>query len=277
MMNNQTIHEAMGCLDPRLIQEAAAPDIRRKSRLRPFVLAACLILLIVLPVMAVTGNLLVEHYFGDSIPTHLAEQELDAFFRATTVEKVPVSTLSQEALDAAAAQSERTGYYGFDTWEDAEAFLGLNILDSEQIGSEAAVPMMDENGRTILCAPCHLTLHNSADSVLYAIALNYFFQTRDGASISLNANAVTDQNPNDNHASLGVSDDASMVLSQSSEQYVTKSGLQTTIVVSQYSDGHGWSVDGWTQKNGFVLRFSMSSDREEDGMEIIRDLLDSIR
>jgi len=61
MMNNQTIHEAMGCLDPRLIQEAAAPDIRRKSRLRPVVLAACLILLIVLPVMAVTGNLLVEH------------------------------------------------------------------------------------------------------------------------------------------------------------------------------------------------------------------------
>ena len=277
MMNNQTIHEAMGCLDPRLIQEAAAPDIRRRSRLRPFVLAACLILLIVLPVMAVTGNLLVEHYFGDSIPTHLAEQELDAFFRATTVEKVPVSTLSQEALDAAAAQSERTGYYGFDTWEDAEAFLGLNILDSEQIGSGTAVSMMDETGRTVLCAPCHLTLHNGADGTLYAMALNYFFQTTDGVSISLNANAVTDQNPNDNHASLGVSDDASTVLSQSSEQYVTKSGLQTTIVVSQYSDGHGWSVDGWTQKNGFVLRFSMSSDREEDGMEIIRDLLDSIR
>lgn len=277
MMHNQNIHDAMSCLDPRLIQEAATPDVRRKPRLRPVVLAACLILLIVLPVMAVTGNLLVEHYFGDSIPAHLAEQDLDAFFRATTVEKVPVSTLSQEALDAAAAQSERTGYYGFDTWEDAEAFLGLNILDSEQIGSEAAVPMMDENGRTVLCAPCHLTLHNSADGMLYAIALNYFFQTRDGVSISLNANAVTDQNPNDNHASLGVSDDASTVLSQSSEQYVTKSGLQTTIVVSQYSDGHGWSVDGWTQKNGFVLRFSMSSDREEDGMEIIRDLLDSIR
>lgn len=277
MMHNQNIHDAMSCLDPRLIQEAATPDVRRKPRLRPVVLAACLILLIVLPVMAVTGNLLVEHYFGDSIPAHLAEQDLDAFFRATTVEKVPVSTLSQEALDAAAAQSERTGYYGFDTWEDAEAFLGLNILDREQIGSEATVPMMDENGRTVLCAPCHLTLHNSADGVLYAIALNYFFQTRDGVSISLNANAVTDQNPNDNHASLGVSDDASTVLSQSSEQYVTKSGLQTTIVVSQYSDGHGWSVDGWTQKNGFVLRFSMSSDREEDGMEIIRDLLDSIR
>ena len=277
MMHNQNIHDAMSCLDPRLIQEAATPDVRRKPRLRPVVLAACLILLIVLPVMAVTGNLLVEHYFGDSIPAHLAEQELDAFFRATTVEKVPVSTLSQEALDAAAAQSERTGYYGFDTWEDAEAFLGLNILDSEQIGSETAVPMMDETGRTVLCAPCHLTLHNSADGVLYAIALNYFFQTTDGISVSLNANAVTDQNPNDNHASLGVSDDSSEILHQSSEQYLTKSGLQSTMISSQYSGSHGWSVDGWTQKNGFVLRLSLSVDQKETGTQIIRDLLDSIQ
>ena len=277
MMNNQTIHEAMGCLDPRLIQEAAAPDIRRKSRLRPVVLAACLILLIVLPVMAVTGNLLVEHYFGDSIPTHLAEQELDAFFRATPAEKVPVSNLSQDVLDAAAAQKERTDYYGFDTWEGAEDFLGLNILDSDQIGSGTAVSMMDETGRTVLCSPCHLTLHNGADGTLYAMALNYFFQTTDGVSVSLNANAVTDQNPNDNNASLGISNDAGTVLSQNSEQHVTASGLQTTIVASRYSDGHGWSIDGWTLKNGFVLRFSLSTPDQESGIWAIRDLLESIQ
>ena len=218
-----------------------------------------------------------EHYFGDSIPAHLAEQELDAFFRATTAEKVPVANLSQEVLDAAALQTERTGYYGFDTWEDAENFLGLNILDSDLLGSGTAVSMMDETGRTVLSAPCHLTLHNSADGTLYAMALNYFFQITDGVSVSLNANAVTDQNPNDNNASLGVSNDTSTVLSQNSEQYVTESGLQTTIVVSQYSDGQGWSIDGWTQKNGFVIRFCLSTPDQEHGIWAIRDLLESIQ
>ena len=156
-------------------------------------------------------------------------------------------------------------------------FLGVNILDSDQIGSECSIPMMDENGQTVLFAPCHLTLFNNKNGELYAIALNYFFQTADGVTVSLNANAVTDQKPNDNNSSLGVSNDVSTVLSQSSEQYVTTSGLQTTIVASQYSDGHGWSFDGWTQKNSFVLRFSLSTPDQESGIQAIRDLLESIQ
>ena len=266
-MDNHQIHEAMGYLDPQLIQEASQPAARKKSRLRPAVLAACLVLLVVLPVSAVTGSLLVEHYYGEAIPDALAGH---------TTDKVPVSALSQEVLDTAAKQEEKTGHYGFETWEDAEAFLGLNILDSDQIQNGYSIPVTDAGGQQLLDAPCHLTLIRNDDGLLYGIYLEYFFKTYGEGLVSLNVNAVTDQNPYENNSSIGVSNESADVLQQVSEDYLTASGSQTTIISTEYSDGHGWDISGWTQQNGFVIRFSLSTHDAESGQYAIRELLDSI-
>ena len=275
-MENSKINEAMQYLDPQLIQEAAHPVSCRKHRIRPLFLAACLTLLIVVPVVGITGNLLVEHYFGESIPKNLENQELDAFFQANSSDKVPVSALSQELLDTAAAQAEKTGYYGFETWDEAEAFLGINILDSDRMLSGYSIPVTDVDGRQILHAPCHLTLLRNDDGVLIALNLQYFFQNSAGELISLNASAVTDQNPHGNNSSIGISNEGASVLQQNSETYLTKSGYQTSIISTEYSNDQGWEIDGWVQKKGFMLRFSLSAQDEETGKHTIWELLDSI-
>ena len=128
-MNNNNLVDALSHLDHSLIEEAAQPVVRHKTRLRSALVAACLCLLIAIPVVAVTGNLLVEHYYGSAIPKNLSDQNLDTFFRVSSADKVPIASISQEARDAAAAQADKVGYYGFETWDDAEEFLGLNILD----------------------------------------------------------------------------------------------------------------------------------------------------
>lgn len=277
MMDNHQIHEAMSFLDSQLVQEAAHPVKRKKTRLRPVLLAACLVLLIAVPVMAVTGSLLVEHYYGSAIPDNLSNQNLDAFFQASTADKVPISALSQEVLEAAASQEDKVGYYGFETWDEAETFWGLNILDSDQIQNGRSIPVTDAEGQQILDAPCHLTLLRGDDGQLYSMYLEYFFKNYGEGLTTLNVNAVTDQFSGENNSSIGVSNDGAVVLQQISEDYLTASGAQATIIGTEYSDGHGWDIAGWTQKNGFVIRFSLSTHDQESGMWAIRALLDSIQ
>lgn len=276
MMDNPLIHTALDHLDPQLIQEAAQAVPQKKTRLRPLLLAACLVLLIAIPVVGITGNLLVEHYFGDAIPDNLAGQDLDAFFQVHSAEKIPISALSQEALDTAAAQAEKVGFYGFETWDEAEEFLGLNILDSDQIQNGDRIPVTDAAGNQLFNVPCHLTMLRSDEGLLYSFNLDYFFHSPSGESVSLHVNAVTDQFPGENNASIGVDNERAHVLQQTSANYLTTSGNPATILSTEYSDGHGWALDGWTRKNSFVIRFSLSTTDTESGQQTIRALLDSL-
>ena len=275
-MEKDKLQEAMSYLDPQLIQEAAQPIVYKRTKLRSMLLAACLILVIVIPVVAVTGGLLVEHYYGETIPDYLSKQDLDTYFRVNTVDKVPISSISQKALDAAAAQANTSGYYGFTTWDEAEEFLGLNILDSSLMQSGVPIPVTDAEGNQILNTPCHLTMLRNDDGLLYSINLAYFFNSCEIGLISLNVNAVTDQNPHDNNSSIGISNESAFVLQQTSEEYQIASGRQATIISTEYSDGHGWDIAGWTQQNGFVIRFSLSTSDQKSGQQAIQNLLDSI-
>ena len=277
-MDNKQVHDAMAYLDPQLIEEAAVPAARSPRKLRPMLLAACLCLLIAIPVMAVTGSLLVENYYGSSIPDNLSDQDLDAFFRAETADKVPVSAFSPDALQTAAEQGPGPGYYGFDTWAEAEAFLGVNILDSDLIDSSRSTPveLYDADGQIVLNDACHLTLVNNEDTLLYGVYLSYFFHKDGGGTIALQANAVTDQNPNENDSSIGVSYEDSDILEQTSEGYLTASGTEATIIRTRDSAGT-WDFDGWMLKNGFILRFTLSSNHEEGGVDTIKALLDAVK
>lgn len=277
-MDNKQLHDAMAYLDPQLIEEAAAPAAHKSRKLRPMLLAACLCLLIAIPVMAVTGSLLVENYYGSSIPDNLAGQNLDAFFRAETTDKVPVSAFSEEALQAAEEQGPGPGYYGFDTWAEAEAFLGMNIFDSDLIDSSRPSPitMSNADGQSVLNSACHLTLVNNEDNLLYGVYLSYFFHKDGGGTIALQANAVTDQNPNGNDSSIGVSYQDSDILEQTSEGYLTASGTEATIIRTRDSAGT-WDFDGWMLKNGFILRFTLTSGHEDGGVDTIKALLDAVK
>ena len=276
-MNNNNLVDALSHLDHSLIEEAAQPVVRHKTRFRSALVAACLCLLIAIPAVAVTGNLLVEHYYGSAIPKNLSEQNLDTFFRANSMDKIPVSALSQQVLDTAAVQEEAVGHYGFETLEDAEAFLGLDLLNSNEIHAGYPVSLTDTAGNQILETPCHLTLLRGEEGLLYAINLQYYFQNSTGTLISLTANAVTDQNPNDNNSSIGVSNDSAAVLQQNSASYQMTDGSTATIISTQYSNGHGWNIDSWMQENGFVIRFSLSATNKEEGIQTIQKLLQSLQ
>ena len=270
-MTNDQIHCAMDYLDPQLIQAAAQPKNKKKTRLRPVVLAACLVLLLI-PVMAVTGSLLVEHYYGDAIPENLADQNLDAFFQVNTAEKVPVVSFSPELREG----EPGTSHYTFDTLDAAEELLGLEILNLELDHQEHSVQTTYADG-SLVDAPCNLTLLYNSERQLYAVSLQYFFRIRGGVVVTLNATAVTDRNPNDNNASIGVSNDGAQVVQQSDEVYTLESGAQATIIATEYSDSHGWDAAGWMEQNGFVFHFSLSAADRETGVETVRDLLNSVR
>ena len=109
----------------REIREIPAREQRpvRRRRVSGGVLAAGLIL-------ALTGTALAAVYhveIRNFTPEQLAETGADHAYKVLTdVERTPLEAFSQEALDAAAG-AERFWEREFDTWAEAEDFLGIQV------------------------------------------------------------------------------------------------------------------------------------------------------
>ena len=109
----------------REIREIPAREQRpvRRRRVSGGVLAAVLIL-------ALTGTALAAVYhveIRNFTPEQLAETGADHAYKVLTdVERTPLEAFSQEALDAAAG-AERFWEQKFDTWAEAEDFLGTRV------------------------------------------------------------------------------------------------------------------------------------------------------
>lgn len=275
-MDKDHILHAMQHLDPALIQEAAETT-RKLRRLRPMLIAACLCLALTIPAMAVAGNLLVKHYAGSELPEQLADQGLDAYYEIVDTQRISENILSQKARDTAQNQEETAGYYSFDTWEDMEEFLGVNILDNAVLFNAMPCPveLYDANNQTLADAPCHLTLCNDQDGRLLSVRAEYACQTGEDAFLFVTASAVTERNTSENAGSLGVRYEDRQVLLQSSEAYRTASGTEATLISTQTSADGSWDVDGWIRQNGFVLRISTTAQEETAAKDVIRQVLDA--
>lgn len=125
----------------REIREIPAREQRpvRRRRVSGGVLAAVLIL-------ALTGTALAAVYhveIRNFTPEQLAETGADHAYKVLTdVERTPLEAFSQEALDAAAG-AERFWEREFDTWAEAEDFLGTRVPGVE---APAALQLKTRNG-----------------------------------------------------------------------------------------------------------------------------------
>ena len=276
-MRPEQIHEAMCHLEPQLVEEAARPVQRGKKRLRPFLIAACLSLVIAIPAMAAAGNLLVKVYNRSNMPEHLAGQELDAYYEAVNPEKIPLAALSEEARQDAAEQGDVLVHHGFDSWDAIEDYLGINILDNEVITNARPRPVkvMDQDGQVVLNTPGSLMLVTDPDGQLIGINGSYYCVTATGKAIELYFMAATELNEHDSSGSLGVDFEGGTILHQTSEVFQTESGHSCTIVRTKDSLGETWTVDAWILQHGFTVRLSLTSQSETSADLTIKEILNA--
>ena len=117
-MTEHKIREAMGYLEPALVQEAAQTVAHKRKRLRPMLVAACLAALCAISVAAVSSGLLVQFYHNGNLPDHIAAEKVDAYYDVIGNDKVTPDGFSEELLARAAEQGPGSKVYPFETLEE---------------------------------------------------------------------------------------------------------------------------------------------------------------
>lgn len=146
-MKGQDLYEALGRVDPAMLDAAAEPP-RQQRRIwrRPAVIAACAALLLAGTAVAVFCGVEIRMLDAADPETYASSGKLtaeaDAVFQvAGQVEDTPVEAFSDQLLEDAAA-GER--YRSFDTWEEAMAYAGVEVSGP---AGQTDVTLTLENGR----------------------------------------------------------------------------------------------------------------------------------
>lgn len=126
-MRGQDLYEALGRVDPAMLDAAAETPRQRRIWRRPAVIAACAALLLAGTAVAVFCGVEIRMLDAADPETYASSGKLtaeaDAVFQvAGQVEDTPVEAFSDQLLEDAAA-GER--YRSFDTWEEAMAYAGV--------------------------------------------------------------------------------------------------------------------------------------------------------
>ena len=278
-MTEHKIREAMGYLEPTLVQEASQPVAHKRKKLRPMLVAACLAALCAISVAAVSSGLLVQFYHNGNLPDHIAAEKVDAYYDVTGNDKVTPDRFSEELLARAAEQGPGSKVYPFETLEEMEAFLSYTFPENVILrdARPISVKMTDQNNEVIHDSPGSVLLHNDQEGRLAVVKADYYCQTQSGKRVFLTASAATVNSPSGSVGSMGVDYEGGEVLQQKAETYLTASGRECTIVSTQNSLTEGWDIYSWIEQDGFVLSLSLDSPDEAQARAELKQILDAFQ
>ena len=145
---------------------------------------------------------------------------------------VPLSELSEDVLQRAAEASVSGELLPFQSWEEAEEYLGLDIADNarlEQMEKSLRAMSLGEDDSPVL-APCLLLLWYYGSGRPDTIDLSACYEEGDYA-VNVEAVLLVEDPDFDRERSYHFANTAAEMAG--AEQYVTPGGLETTIVTSR--------------------------------------------
>lgn len=132
-MSEEKVLEAMEYIDAALVQEASAPAPGKKRKFKHIWIAACLCLLVSGTAFAaqIAGiPQLILQVFSRGEGSHYTVAGGAAFF--------PAESLSEEIRALAEEYPEGSVGKAFNTWEEMEGFIGVNLQDNPVLESASA-------------------------------------------------------------------------------------------------------------------------------------------
>ena len=252
-MKTERALELMTGIDPALIEEADLPMPAKRripKLLRAGLIAACLCLALVGTAAAATAMGWIRatdpsvtqlpHRDRGTVTITQYEMAMDGSVY------IPLENFSQEALDYANSFLSLPQYKNFDSWAEAEEFLGVHLADNPVLDRAELVtqpPQSDFVNTDQLpgvaaparvnkeAAKCEIRFEGRTDSPsrisLYSV---YRLETQEGAPVSLGVSADIHTAPSSRgewgQQYLYVDKEVSV------ENYVTPSGLQAVIIAT---------------------------------------------
>lgn len=286
-MTGQDYRKAMECFTPApSLREraAAAAEPGKRPRVRPWrtwlVAAVVCMALVGMAVAAKSPELLL---FWENKP-----DIGDGYSVQYTVEFLPADTFSPEVAALAAAEEPNNHKY-FDTWDEMEQFIGLDladnpVLDEAEPGSLGTQPWdMDhtEQGTTHI-----LLLPVCEDDGELSIVQCMGSYVLDGVWVRMMEFAYTERAKGTIYYHMGSVGDGERPMfgmvcpegSETSEEtYTTPSGLTALIVKTVWqSKGGGAMCDAHFQINGAAFSLTVGGDKAEPdhAMETLKRVLD---
>ena len=226
-------------------------------------------------VVILAGSALAVEYFGKVNVTRAGE----GYNLEANVKNIPLSSLSAEVLERGKAVNGPTEVIPLDSWEEAEAFLGLEIADNaklDQMEKGQRGISLGQSDETVV-APCLIMLHYQ-NSLPYEIDLNTNY--REGEfSISEEIVLMLKDPAWEGERSYNLINP--LTKTGNVETYVTPSGMEVTIMENHTSFRADWTVTTFDAEfilNGAVFTVSTGVNEGEPcepALAALKEVLDA--
>lgn len=262
---------------------SAQPQRKKNVLPKAILIAACICLLIPTAVLAA------EHFFGSSwvetvqrnILSGRAGKGYDINY--TNVYSRPISDFSPEIQSF-------DGYKSvvYDSWEDAEAELGIDLITNSVLSDRATYPEKQYNldidsGTHVSGSSLHHCFANyrGKDGQLYCATVTAAYR-RDEMQITIRSTvtaehpAISQEREQELHW-IGVTYPQTDVEEILQEQYTAESGLPATIIVIDRTGARSTDYEATFAANGASYRITVSGypgKREAEAKELLLDILE---
>lgn len=265
-MRGQDLYEALGRVDPAVLEAAAEPP-RQQRRVwrRPAVIAACAALLLAGTAVAVFCGVEIRMLDAADPETYVMSRGkmaagADAVFQvAGQVEDTPVEAFSDQLLEdtAAVAKDPYRRYRTFDTWEEAVDYVGVEVSGP---AGETSVALTLEDGQV-------------AEVSLSAGGRSAGFDVEEGLTVSYQASLYTEHCTEDRGDRYFLRNTVEGEVEQTQETVSLNSG-ETAPIISQEVEGYGGMVCGFLAR-GQAL-YSVNVLHLPGQAELARETLETI-
>lgn len=280
-MTNYSL-EVMDHIDPALVEEVELSESRkqRRPRFRAAVIAACVCLALVGTGAAAVANGWIKlsdittRQINRRDGTTLSIATVKIVFDGKTY--VPWERFSQQCQDFPSSFTGMPQYKGFASWDELEAFLGLNIMDNPVL--DQAKPILHENrsslgGRTET-GSCFAGFYGKLDEPYHVdLSAAYLFETHDSIPLYVSLYTRIETEPRGEQTTGRIFEKTGEgMIALMTETYVTPSGLETILITSNIGD-----IEAYFQINGVVFNILSHCDNEhlEDGTRTVKEILDA--
>lgn len=275
-MNREQIMEAMNHIDPALIEAAdrntSTAKHSRRGWSRPAIIAACLCMLL-------AGTALAAEILGwIEVKLPGSDEGVDGMSYQIEAEYglLPVDILSEEVRQSAAAVPvpEEGKWYGeawrFDSWPEAEAFLGLELANNSLLEQmeKGSTSFGDLEQEQIAEGPCLAIaeIDNGIPRWIHVEAryLEGQYQITETAGLQFYGpeNRRVERSP----AKMEITALTGRVIQM--EDYAASSGLEASLITR--SD----LCEAYFIKSGVLFTLSVS-DSGPDAQQLLKDILDA--
>ena len=267
----------------QLKERAAAP--RKKANWhRPVAVAACLALMVAIPVGAAVKKLVVDYRPVEELPEYMQLEHTAGGFVVENPYHVEVEAFSEELQQFVASLApsiyEPQSLY-FDSWEEAESFIGIHLFDNPVLdNAEKLETRYLKNGEVEAVSHCKVDVDvsNLGGIRLQDVDADAWYRVNKG-SVQVAAHFSTAEEG----SVIGTTQRLPQEEMEDSVQYgsvekgVTASGLEYSIAYGQLQKFGGWRAEVFLIIKDATVNLTFYNPDESTLRETVQQVMDGFQ